>query len=221
MEGSLRSHLTSMLIISVNLWFGTKILWDAKWLKSAQELLWVGELMSTMIPQTRSAPGGCALSAHFSTADLEDDCPKYKTSLKEISRSPEQSWSGCFWRESRCSYWRKDVHQRHLTDLSMRRKTLWDTGRAFRRSEIILSSVTIDIIGIAIMFVKFRPRFGHLHCMFPKESQVIWHEMKFEFYLLHSSWAKVHLTMKTIPKLLLWNLQNGTKTTFFYCALSQ
>ena len=177
--------------------------------------------MSTMIPKTRSAPGGCALSAHFSTADLEDDCPKYKTSLKEISRSPEQSWSGCFWRESRCSYWRKDVHQRHLTDLSMRRKTLWDTGRAFRRSEIILSSVTIDIIGIAIMFVKFRPRFGHLHCMFPKESQVIWHEMKFEFYLLHSSWAKVHLTMKTIPKLLLWNLQNGTKTTFFYCALSQ
>ena len=34
--------------------------------------------MSTMIPQTRSAPGGCALSAHFSSADLEDDCPKYQ-----------------------------------------------------------------------------------------------------------------------------------------------
>ena len=82
MEGSLRSHLTSMLIISVNLWFGTKILWDAKWLKSAQELLWVGELMSTMIPQTRSAPGGCALSAHFSNPDLEDHCPKYKNASR-------------------------------------------------------------------------------------------------------------------------------------------
>ena len=72
-----------------------------------------------------------------------------------------------------------------------------------------------------MMYVKFRPTFDHLPCMLPKESQVIWHEIEFEFYLCHSSWAKVHLAMKTIPKLLLSDLQNGTTATFFYGALSQ
>ena len=58
--------------------------WQQWWGKNKHNVFWVGELMSTMISQTRSVPGGWPLSAHFSNAALEDYCPKYKTPPEKI-----------------------------------------------------------------------------------------------------------------------------------------
>ena len=86
------------------------------------------------------------------------------------------------------------------------------------RSDICPKIINHQVI--SIVFVDFRPKFVLVY-MFAHKSLVIWLEIRFKFYLCHSSWAKVQLTMNAITKLLMWNLQNGTKTTFFYWALSQ
>ena len=46
--------------------------------------------MSTMIPQTRSVPGGCALLVHFSSTDLGEHCRKHKTPQRELGLSRDE-----------------------------------------------------------------------------------------------------------------------------------